>query len=137
MGKVINGIECEECLKPELVRFQTGDVLEGVLLQRNRVILGGKPAIQYLLEKPNGMVVKFNGTADIIEKIQPGYVGHFLSITCIGEDQMVKRGDNYMKVFEIFRSKDPVTKASSNGQAGASEPRAGDGTEITDADIPF
>ena len=137
MGKVINGIECEECLKPELVRFQTGDVLEGVLLQRNRVTLGGKPAIQYMLEKPNGMVVKFNGTADIIEKIQPGYVGHFLSITCIGEDQMVKRGENYMKIFEIYRSKEPVSKPNGSGQAGASEPAAGDGTEITDADIPF
>ena len=137
MGKVINGIECEECLKPELVRFQTGDVLEGVLLQRNRVTLGGKPAIQYMLEKPSGVVVKFNGTADIIEKIQPGYVGHYLQITCIGEDQMVKRGDNYMKVFEIFRSKEPVSKANSNGHTGASETVAGDGTEITDADIPF
>lgn len=136
--KVINGIECEECLKPELVRFETGDCLEGVLLQRNRVTLAGRPAIQYLLEKPNGLVVKFNGTADIIEKLRADDVGHFVSIACIGEDTTVRRGENCMKVFEIYRSKAPVGKVRADSAGNVKvEPPARDNPEITDEDIPF
>lgn len=138
MGKVINGIQCEECLAPELVRFEAGDTLEGVLLNRDRVSVQGKPVIQYLLEKTNGMTVKFFGTADIVQKLRPDHVGRFLSITCRGEDQMVKRGENCMKVFEIFASEKPVGKVrvDSSGHTTMEAPR-GDGTEITDEDIPF
>lgn len=128
MGKVINGVECEEVLAPQLVRFEAGDVVEGILLARERVTIQGKPVIQYMLEKTNGVVVKFFGTADLLQKLKPAHVGYFLSIACRGEDKTVKRGENCMKVFDVFASKKPMR---------ADAIAASDGAEITDADIPF
>lgn len=129
MGKVINGVECEEVLAPELVRFEAGDVVEGILLARERVSIQGKPVIQYMLEKSNGIVVKFFGTTDLLQKLKPAHVGYFFSIACRGEDKMVKRGENCMKVFEVFVSKKPMRADAIAALA--------DSAEITDADIPF
>lgn len=148
MGKEINGIVCSECEKPELVRFAKGECVEGLLLERNRVTIGGNPAIQYLVEKANGRLVKFNGTSDIVEKMQPRYVGHFIRVTYVGEDTTVKRGDNYMRVFEIFVSDWPVARdlrtqtfveiKDGGGQlAPVGQTELADGTQITDEDIPF
>ena len=123
--KTIDGHVCQEALDPEFVRFENGTELRGVLLSRQKVTIGGKPAIQYTLQRGDGSIVKFNGTAGMISKLRGDLINHFVSVTCIGEDHMVKRGDNYMKVFEIWFSVEP-----------AQEPAA-DGLEITDADIPF
>ena len=138
MESVVYGIEMEERHEPEFVRFDAGDLVEGVLLLRERITVKGKPVIRYTLEKPTGLCVTFLGTANLISRLRTDDIGHFVQIVCKGEDQMVKKGDNFMKVFEVNVSKAAVGKlrVDSSGRVTGAAP-AGDGTEITDEDIPF
>lgn len=113
---------------PRMIRFATGECVEGILDLRERITIQGKPVIRYTVKQDNGEYVTFLGTADLITKLRAADVGLRVSITCIGEDTMVKRGDNCMKLFEVDVW-EPVHFATSQGD--------GDGTQITDEDIPF
>lgn len=113
---------------PRMIRFATGECVEGILDLRERITIQGKPVIRYTVKQDNGEYVTFLGTADLITKLRAGDVGLRVSIACIGEDTMVKRGDNCMKLFEVDVW-EPVHGATSQGD--------GDGTRITDEDIPF
>lgn len=125
-----NGTQVEmiERQEPRFVRFTAGDVVEGVLVGLSRQSVGGKAAIRYTVEDADGEMVAFIGTHQINQRLRPTDVGHKVEIRCVGEDTMVRRGDNCMKVFEVLVSKHPV-------MAKASGPVSDLG--ITDEDIPF
>jgi len=122
-------IEREE---PKFVSFATGDVIEGVLTDIERTNVKDKrtgavsSCVRYTVEEQDGKCVQFLGTHQLNSKLRPGDRGHAVSIRCEGEDTMVKRGDNCMKVFKVLVSEQPVSAASVT-----------DGMLITDADIPF
>jgi hypothetical protein len=113
--------------EPRFIQFVKGEVVEGVLLGIERMQVGGKPAVRYTLMSDSGEMGAFIGTYQLNTKLRIEDKGHRVSILFVGEDQTVKRGENYMKLFEVKVSKERVT-----GQTVASA-----GLEITDADIPF
>ncbi len=115
-------IEREE---PKFVSFATGDVVEGVLLNIERIKVKDKPAIRYTVRLDDKTFASFVGTHHLNTKLRVDDIGHYVSITCQGEDTMVKRGDNCMKVFRVLVSENPVASRAAITT---------DGTEITDDD---
>ena len=134
--------------EPNFVQFKAGVSVEGILRSVESVNVKGSVATRYLLENGkmqidarNGQVCAFHsegtlsrflGTTQIDERMALSDVGRYVIIKCIGEDTMVKRGENFMKVFEFSVTNGPVEW----GPVRAGQ--APDGTpEITDEDIPF
>jgi hypothetical protein len=115
--------------EPRFVKFTTGEVVEGTLMSIDRVTVGGKPAVRYVVMVDAGDYVSFIGTHQLNTKLRPTDQGHRIEIRCIGEDTMVKRGDNCMKVFEVRVSVESALKVAPTAPA--------DPTQITDDDIPF
>jgi hypothetical protein len=114
------------------VKFAAGDVVSGVLVNIERIAVGDPPksAIRYTLLTDEGEYLSFLGTYQISTKLRLEDRGHYVEVRCIGEDTMVKRGQNCMKVFDVFVSKTPEKKASAAHVIS-------DGTQINDDDIPF
>lgn len=106
-----------------MIQFKTGDRLSGILIGYEKAKLGTGVGLKYTVAKDDGSRVTFWGTAKINSLLRlPEDKGHRVEIHCVGEDSGVKRGDNFMKVFEIGVSDEVV------------DPNA---LYITDADIPF
>jgi len=118
----------EEREEPRFIQFRTGDAVEGILLAVEEVNIKGKRAMKYYVQEP-GIKIKtcFLGTHQINMKLDFSDIGHPVRIRCEGEDTMVKRGENCMKVFKIQVAKERVT---TDGEI-SSDPG------ISDADIPF
>lgn len=113
--------------EPKFVQFATGDVVEGTLVNMERIAVKDKPAIRYTVKRVNEFLT-FLGTYQLNTKLHREDLGHRVEIRCVGEDTMVKRGENCMKVFDVKVSRDPVSKARTDVIAD---------TEISDDDIPF
>lgn len=96
----------EERQEPRLVSFSTGDVVEGVLVAIERKTVKEKPGVQYTVVQSDSIPVCFWGTHQLNMKLRPDDRGHFVSIRCEGEDTMVGREGNNMKVFKVLVSKD-------------------------------
>lgn len=115
---------------PELYKFEKrGDQIIGVLSSVSTVEIesddraGKKQRVtQFLFMRPDAPPVKILGTYDLCQKITRGEIGCVLQVTFLGEDQKIKRGNNYMKVFDVQAKGTPTPR--------------GDGP-ITDDDIPF
>jgi hypothetical protein len=116
--------------EPKFVQFSTGDVIEGLLLNIDRIKVKDNAAIRYTVQQDDGQSVSFLGTHQLNTKLRTTDRGHRIEITCEGEDTMVKRGDNCMKVFDVKVSKEVVTRDAAL-LASSEIP------EITDDDIPF
>lgn len=112
----------EERHDPRQISFSTGDVVEGILAGVERRTVKEKLGIRYSVLQNDGVLVCFWGTYQLNEKLRPADRGHYVSIRCEGEDTMVKRGDNCMKVFKVLVSKE----LAKDGEL-----------YITDGDIPF
>lgn len=105
-----------------------GTVISGRLLSANRVkYQDGGSNIEYLIRSAaNGHPTIVRGTSDINRKLFRGDVGCLIEITYVGTDESTAvDGRNAKKIFRV--SVDEETKPV----------RTGDGTEITDDDIPF
>ena len=108
--------------EPRFMSFSTGDVVDGILVLKEKVMIKEKPAIRYTVKVDDGDFVAFLGTHQLNTKLRITDIGHFVSIRCEGEDTMVKRGENCMKVFRVLVSENPATDGD---------------LYISDADIPF
>ena len=115
--------------EPRFIQFVKGEVVEGILIGIDRIKVAEKPAVRYTLKADNDEVCSFLGTYQLNSKLRIEDKGHRISILYVGEDAMVKRGENYMRVFEV-----KVSKERFAGQPVGSISTA---LEITDADIPF
>lgn len=118
--------------EPRFVQFNEGDVVEGVLLEIERVTIKDKSkgrdssAIRYTVEEPDGERCIFLGTYQLNVKLRPTDRGHRVVIRCEGEDASVQRGGHAMKVFDVQVSQAPAGRAVPDDHLG-----------ITEADIPF
>jgi hypothetical protein len=121
-AKAVTMVTREE---PRFVQFGTGEIIEGLLVSIDRIQIKGKGAVRYTVQEDGGQLVAFLGTYQINTKLHHEDRGHRVSIKCIGEDVMVKRGENCMKVFEVAVSTECI-------QAGAIST-----LEISNDDIPF
>jgi hypothetical protein len=118
----------QEREEPRLIQFSTGDCVDGVLVSmeklsiRDKATGESKPAVKYVVEQDSGVLLAFWGTHQLNMKLRPSDRGHLVSIRCEGEDTMVNRNGNNMKVFKVLVSKEPA--------------KDGD-LYISDSDIPF
>lgn len=112
--------------EPTFVTFATGECHEGVLLAVERIRIKDKDGIRYTMRTEDGSFISFLGTWQLNSKLRKDDVGHYVSITCKGEDTMVTRGENSMKVFDVKVSEKPASAYSERANP-----------EITDEDIGF
>jgi hypothetical protein len=132
--------------EPKMVKFETGDCIEGRLSEVTRVTVKGKPCVKYLVDlgtvqtNSDGSInayvnamarVQFIGTHQINSRLALDDTGRFVIVRCVGEDVTVKRGDNCMKVFDIAVSPTVIRWGAVSAHGSSEVP------EITDEDIPF
>ena len=112
--------------EPEFVQFTKGEVVAGELIAMDRVMVGEpkKAATRYTVKLDNGQLAAFIGTYQIDTKLRTDDLHHRISVEYVGEDVTVKRGGNFMRVFTVLVSEQPVSRPVVD-------------LGITDADIPF
>jgi hypothetical protein len=117
------------------IEFQTpGEQVEGRLVQARPIrYKDGGVNIDYLVKRPDGVVVSFRGASMLNKLIFPDDVGCVVRITYRGVDgKPVAENMSPKKIFEVQVDEDSKPKATP-----APKQVATDGTEITDEDIPF
>jgi hypothetical protein len=122
----------EERKEPEFKQFAEGDVLEGVLTNVERIMIGDKanpkikkPVTRYTVqEMESGEPVCFLGSYQLDVKLRPQDIGHYVRIINEGKDPAVTRNGNAMTRYKVL-----VTERPAPGWAN-------DGSQITDADLP-
>lgn len=122
-----DAFEFEDRPDPRKIEFGDGEVFTGILTAIDRVMVGQpqKPAVKYSFEEiETSEACILIGTYQIDSKIRRHDVGHVIQIRFEGADPNVSRNGNPMKRFSVKVSKRPAPGW------------AGDGTQITDADIP-
>jgi hypothetical protein len=135
----VGGIPCDERKGPKFVQFtREGEDASGILLAINKVKIGGKAAVRYVLEEGDAIDGKFGstgdqlaflGTADLIDKIRMTDFGHFVHVRFEGLDPNIEKNGNKMKRFKVHVSRDALKQV---------QPAAvNQALEITDEDIPF
>jgi len=113
---------------PEMIQWtKPGQVITGKLISVARIEVRAKSVLQYLLATgvKDPARIKFLATYDLAQKLTSAHVGMLVRVKYLGEDETVKKGDNFMKVFDVHVKADP------------NAPPARDGGPITDEDIPF
>lgn len=81
--------------EPRFMSFSTGDVVDGILVLKEKVMIKEKPAIRYTVKVDDGDFVAFLGTHQLNTKLRITDIGHFVSIRCEGEDDGEARRELY------------------------------------------
>jgi hypothetical protein len=112
--------------------FSKGEIVSGVMLEIKKMPLkDGGIVSRYTMELEDGRRVFFLGTSQLDQMMSPRDQGHYFEIVYVGDDTNVVRNGRAMQVFDVARSEHPVMPIGAVGQ------QLGDGTYITDEDIPF
>jgi hypothetical protein len=117
---------------PEMQEWdKPGTQISGKLISCQQIVInpegqGEKKVWQYVIQATNSLQLKFLGTYDIVQKLYASDVGKLVKIKYLGEDKTIKKGSNFMKVFDIHVRQDPTQG-----------PPVRDSGPITDEDIPF
>jgi hypothetical protein len=114
--------EMREVIEPRFVKFEEGEVIEGVLLAMQRVVVGGKPTLKYIVDE-GSQLCAFLMTYQLSQKIHSSDVGRRIHVTYLGVDPKVSRNGKNMRLFKVLKSTERVTDPDNLG--------------ITDEDIPF
>lgn len=110
---------------PKKYEWGKGAPLSGLLTTALETNLRGKPAMRYTVrEMETDERFFFYGTVQLNEQLEPADVGHYVLITCTGEDTHAGRNGNPMKLFEVSVSVETAPGYANNG------------TPITDEDLP-
>jgi hypothetical protein len=127
-GSAVNWIERKP---PKKFDFAEGAVLVGILVSHETGMLRDKQTGQpkkvnrYTVEDQDSKeTVFFHGTVQLDSMLRPNDVGHFVSVTCTGEDKEAGRNKNAMKLFKVL-----ISERAAPGWAD-------DGSRIMDADLP-
>ena len=129
MNKAFNMKERKE---PKFIQFAVGEVVEGILVQIDKVEVGERkqPTPRLIVKDlESGELYSFLATYDIAVKVRSNDIGHVISVRYEGEDTNVRREGRAMKRFKVMVSEKPYADARGN--------KLEDGTYITNADIPF
>lgn len=108
----------------------TGANLLGILTAVSKVSIrdqrsnASKVVTRYNVQDDEREMVFFFGSVQLDELLRPSDVGHYVNITCTGEDKTANRNGNAMKIFDV-----QVSQETAPGWAH-------DGTPITDKDVP-
>jgi hypothetical protein len=132
MSKLLEPMQQEQGWKPlttpEMQQWdKPGIQIAGKLLSIVSITIKGnaKPVLQYLLATGKDARLKFLATYDLAQKLTREHIGMLVRIKYLGEDETVKKGVNFMKVFDVHVRPDPDAAAHP------------DGRPISDEDIPF
>jgi len=112
---------------PEMQQWdKPGSMITGKLISATRVEVKGKMVLQYIIATgiKSPARIKFLATYDLAQKLTSAHLGMFVRVKYLGEDETVKKGDNFMKVFDVHVKPDPNAPPRDSGP-------------ITDEDIPF
>lgn len=131
-GKPVNW---KKIIPPEKFDFGSGAQLVGILASLARGTVRDtrtnqpKPVVRYTVLEVDenleiGRTVFFHGTIQLDSMLRPDHVGHYVTITCTGEDRAAGRNGNSMKLFDVMVSED------------AAPGWANDGSRIGDNDLP-
>jgi hypothetical protein len=125
---VVDGRTLVEREAPELFKFEgVGDFVKGVLMAMDIVTVREKRTVQFTIyDAGDGKTRKILGTYDLLQKINKDDVGRFVQIVYKGENKEIRKGDNFLRIFSVAFEDKKKTAATFE-----------DGTQITDADIPF
>jgi hypothetical protein len=95
--------EMQEVKAPDQFKFdKEGATLEGVFLSIEPKIVNEKQVNEYMFQLDNGERATCLGMADLDRKIEPKYLGHFMSIRYERDDgSFQKPGQSKMKVFKV------------------------------------
>jgi hypothetical protein len=102
--------EMHDVEAPAMFQFTTQHhVLGGTLIDISIVVVKGKETTQYMIESEDGHRFTFLATWDLLRKIRPAHVGHFLWIIYEGEDSSVETQGSPLKKFrvQVSREKEP------------------------------
>lgn len=91
---------------PEFVKLLEGEMLEGILRDVSRVMIGDRerpkrPVVRFLIETAPGELVALLGTFDLAMKLRMEDRGHAVRIRYEGENKNVTRHGNAMKCFHV------------------------------------
>jgi hypothetical protein len=124
----------KERKEPEFISFSDGEMVEGVLLNIDRIPVGetkqmtNRYTVRDIENREN--LYSFLGTHQIDTKLSREDIGHVVSVRCEGVDHSVQRNGNAMKKFKVLVSDVPYNVATRGRQLE-------DGTYITNEDIGF
>lgn len=133
VGGAVNWVKLQQ---PKKFDFANGVQLVGILIDLQRTTVrdrrsgAPKPVVRYTVREVDerfeqGETFFFFGTNQIDNTLRPDHIGHYISVTCTGEDRGAGRNGNAMKLFDISASEQPAPGW------------AGDGTQIGDGDLGF
>ena len=125
-------VEFERRKGAEFVKFQSGDAIQGLLIEARKKSIEGKEVLYFLIEERQGTqyqdrtgrILEFPQSADMANKLFPTDLGKLIRVRCTGERPMT--GDRApMKTFDVdvSRNRYPLPRVA--------------GGEIGDSDIPF
>jgi hypothetical protein len=121
-----DGFNMIERKEPKFVQFADGEVIEGMFVAIEKVVVNGKPVARFtLMDLESRELVSFLGTAQINQKLRSSDLSHLVRIRCEGTSKDVIKNGNGMKLFKVAVSDIPVPKEL----CGA--------VIITNEDIPF
>jgi len=103
--------EMHDVEAPAMFQFTTRQpTLGGTLIDISIVTVKGKETTQYMIEDEEGHRFTFLATWDLLRKIRPAHVGHFMWISYEGEDSSVETQGSPLKKFrvQVSREKEPL-----------------------------
>jgi hypothetical protein len=102
-----NKREMQEVNAPEMFQFaDANSYIEGKLLAISPVEVKGKETTQYLIRTPNGGRFTFLATYDLVRKLGPDAIDHFVQVKYEGEDKTIKTQGSPMRKFKVLVSKE-------------------------------
>ena len=99
--------QMQEVNAPEMFQFaDANSYIEGKLLAISPVEVKGKETTQYLIRTPNGDRFTFLATYDLVRKLGPDAIDHWVTVKYEGEDKSIKTQGSPMRKFKVLVSKE-------------------------------
>jgi hypothetical protein len=99
--------EMQEVNAPDQFQFtEMRRTLSGILIDIDQVTVKDKPTMQYTFRDEDGKRTTFLATYDLQRKIEPGHIGHWMTITYEGEDHTIKTQGSPLRKFKVQASKE-------------------------------
>ena len=106
--------EMQEVKAPEQFQFaKQGSMVEGIFLNiepkeiEDKTSKQKKQVMEYMFQLENRERLTFLGSWDLDRKLNPGLIGHFVSVRYErDDDSFAKSGQNAAKIFKVVASKE-------------------------------
>jgi hypothetical protein len=87
---------------PEMFKFERiNDVITGILMGIESVMVQNKPQKQYIVKQDNGTLATFLQTYDMKGRLRDEFLGHYIEVRYLGEDKHVETQGNPLRRFGI------------------------------------